>query len=386
MKILFVINSLSSGGAERQCVNLANGFYLNGNNVTLIVLSARNEKKRFYLHLINNGISIRVFKIRLKLLIPIIFALEVWKLRPDIVYNLLETANLLGSIIPRLLLGRLVTIANSIRGPEKINFKYIFFWRRFCDIVLCNSNYAKKYLIENFKYPINRVHVIYNPILINLNLIKSNHLYIKIDNEELNIIEKKIAVCIGRITPIKNQLELLRVWKNISYQDRNILLLIGNVQNRPYYNKLCEYLKENSIKNVRFSGEISKIETYYKIADLLIQTSLGESLPNVIIEGIGYKIPIIASDVGDTKEILSKYGYFYKLYTCGDEKRLYHSIERMLNTSKKLVFDEIAQNKYDLFLNDFSIEHRIYETEMILKNSIKMRLNNENTETQPFKM
>ena len=92
---------------------------------------------------------------------------------------------------------------------------------------------------------------------------------------------------------------------------------------------LSEKLKLSS-KKLEFLGVCNNMAEIYKQADLLISTSKREGTSNVLLEAMAFAIPVIATNVGGTPEILNE--------NCGvlvepeNEKELYEA-------SKKLILD-----------------------------------------------
>ena len=77
-----------------------------------------------------------------------------------------------------------------------------------------------------------------------------------------------------------------------------MLLLIG---------KGTENLKKQ--KGVISLGMKMNIEEYYSVGDIVVLPSkFGEGFPNVLAEGILCKLFPVATNVGDSKEIISDFG------------------------------------------------------------------------------
>jgi glycosyltransferase involved in cell wall biosynthesis len=55
---------------------------------------------------------------------------------------------------------------------------------------------------------------------------------------------------------------------------------------------------------VEFLGYVSDMPSLYADADLVVQSSLTEGLPNVILEAAFLEVPVLATDVGGTREII----------------------------------------------------------------------------------
>ena len=116
----------------------------------------------------------------------------------------------------------------------------------------------------------------------------------------------------ARWDPIKNHsLAIEAIAELIQNYDRYsdlIFILCG--QNIDYENtQLCNLISKFSLeKNIRLLGTVSNMGTFYQEIDVLLLTSVGEALPNVIIEALYLYKPIISTDVGDIRQVIGKCG------------------------------------------------------------------------------
>lgn len=110
---------------------------------------------------------------------------------------------------------------------------------------------------------------------------------------------KKIILYTGRLTFEKGSDLLAEIIKKVlSKRDDICFLLIGK---GPYKKHL-----ENISTDVKIfeSIEFSKIDMYYKAADLFLFPSRREGVPNVALEAIACDIPIISSQAGELPYIV----------------------------------------------------------------------------------
>lgn len=98
---------------------------------------------------------------------------------------------------------------------------------------------------------------------------------------------------------IEAYIKINKIYKNTE------LLIVGDVSPgySDYWEDLNKRVEENGshIKHLSYSKEVSRV---YSAMDVFILPSRSEGLPRVVIEAMGHKIPVIATDVGGTKEII----------------------------------------------------------------------------------
>lgn len=82
-----------------------------------------------------------------------------------------------------------------------------------------------------------------------------------------------------------------------------VLIIIGS---GPYKSELEAEAKKNGVKTI-FTGNLerSEILDYLNIADIFVNPSYSEGLPTCVLEAGAAGLPIIATDVGGTREIIS---------------------------------------------------------------------------------
>lgn len=115
------------------------------------------------------------------------------------------------------------------------------------------------------------------------------------------------------------------------------------------------FLDKNALlNNVFFYGEIIGEEkwSFYKNSSILILPSYSEGLPTVILEGISFGLPIIATNVGVIPEII-KEGVNGFLLEPGDRKGLTEKI--IFLSQNQEVLEKIGLSNRKYYLDNFSV-------------------------------
>lgn len=152
--------------------------------------------------------------------------------------------------------------------------------------------------------------------------------------EELNLSgDEFVFGIVGQITPRKGQLELLRTFAGVRKQlPASTLLIVGAPmfnQDHLYLEQLKQTVKELKIEDrVRFLGARSDIKAIMQALDLLVVNSKSEALVVVAIEAMACGTPIVATDVGGTREIIEHQANGW-LVPLGDEKALTNALITM---------------------------------------------------------
>ena len=315
-KVLFFINSLGGGGAERVCVNLLNGFYKKGFDVSLLVL---NLNKRVFFEEINKNINffnLDVAHTRGAFLKLGKFVLEndfkvilVFNYQLAILLILLRDILFLDyKIIVRNIntLSLLYKKENSFWHKYFVNSLTKFFYKR-ADLIIAQSDGMKKDLIKNYFIPYEKVITINNPVSKKIEDFAKSIDYIKFP-------KRYEVLFVGSLTEKKGVFYLLEAFSLIHKKDSKLMLRI--VGEGELKSKLLEFCKDLKIeKNVIFEDFTPDIAIYYLKARLTLLTSLYEGFPNVLIESLTLGTPVVAFDCpSGPSEIIEngKNGYLVK--------------------------------------------------------------------------
>jgi glycosyltransferase involved in cell wall biosynthesis len=87
---------------------------------------------------------------------------------------------------------------------------------------------------------------------------------------------------------------------------------------------------------VHFLGYIHDMPSLYAEVDLLVQSSLTEGLPNVIVEAAYLRVPIVATRVGGTDEVV-EHGKSGWLIGAGDVNAIRAGLQRFLESPQEFV-------------------------------------------------
>ena len=167
--------------------------------------------------------------------------------------------------------------------------------------------------------------------------------------KELNLSDSEFVLgVVGQITPRKGQLELIRTFAKARGQmPSSTLLIIG----APMFNKDHVYLEElkqavsqtGLDENVRFLGLRNDVPAIMQSLDVLVVNSKSEALVVVAIEAMACGTPVIATDVGGTREMIDHRANGW-LVSFGDEGQLTEAlITASQNAETRAAFSEAGK-------------------------------------------
>ncbi len=301
MKILCVIDSLGSGGAQRQMVNLAIGLKAKGHDVELLIYFP--EVRFFKGELDAAGIPVyEVHKSKgfsFKVLDKLITLMRSGKYKA--VISFLSAPNIyveLAIMISRPKLKSIVSERSSYTQESRSLFRkiprYLHIW---ADTVVANSHSHANWLRSHghLRY---KTHVIYNGYPLLATEDQPDH-YKK---------DKVVAfLVVGRINAGKNGVRLVKAL--VLFHQRNgyapSVSWVGRQETDPQSlqtrAEMDRLLGENPQVSARWQwlGEREDIPQLMASCNSLIHVSLYEGLPNVVCEALMAGRPVIASNVCD---------------------------------------------------------------------------------------
>lgn len=288
MNIAILINTLEKGGAEKQSVYFAKAMKKHF-NVYLIVLDGDKIEEKFHKTILElNTIKLYGSPFRKAILLYNIFKKE----RVDITFSYLARSNLYNAVLGNL--ASVKYLIGGIRNP--ILPKSKFFLERFLhnyvfDYSVSNSYAAVESLSQN-GFRKNKFHVIHNAIELN-----ENRVIIRQPSSNVNILS------VARFVPQKDYITALEAFELLRSKINNKINVTYTIIG---YGQLEEVIK-NKIRELNLSDSISllintkKIYTYFKQSDIFFMSSLFEGFSNSIMEAMSCRLPIVGTNVGDTK-------------------------------------------------------------------------------------
>tara|TARA_Y100000768_G_scaffold386658_1_gene375601 strand:+ start:1085 stop:2176 length:1092 start_codon:yes stop_codon:yes gene_type:complete len=361
-KIIFFMPNIERGGIEKNLVLLSDYFIKKNYSVEIIFSKLskdiqKNLHKKIKFLKSKNYITITFFPKRIVNSINCFLYLLLFK--PSSKSILISMQDHPFSIIAckKINLKCVLRIANHPKYSLKFFnnfFKYkiklfikLFFYR-LADGIICNSKSSSEYLKS--KINIQNITSIYNPIKLKKNIKQKS---------------KNYLLTVGRLESQKNISGIIIAFKKIEKIFPSLkLIIIGSGQESEKLKNLSKNLNiSNKVKFENFKAP----EKYYKISKIFILNSFFEGLPNVLIEALNYKLPIISANCeSGPKEILSngKYGFLTKV---NNPKHLSKKISFVLKNYK------LSKNKAIIgykSLKRFDIKSQCFQYENYLKKII----------------
>ncbi|MBB5356075.1 glycosyltransferase involved in cell wall biosynthesis [Anoxybacillus mongoliensis] len=139
------------------------------------------------------------------------------------------------------------------------------------------------------------------------NAIDKNIFFSNNDSNKINT-ERNLILCVGRIEPRKNQLNLVKAMQGLPYE----LYLIGKVHStqKGYFKKIKRYVSKSS--NVKIIDELdqNELSTFYRRAKVHVLPSWYDTPGLVSLEAAVNGCNIVVTDRGTTKEYFGDYAFY----------------------------------------------------------------------------
>tara|TARA_Y100001954_G_C15729915_1_gene562731 strand:- start:69 stop:1178 length:1110 start_codon:yes stop_codon:yes gene_type:complete len=362
-KITFIIGNLGVGGTEKQLFQLLKGLNVLGQYQLIVVLFNKHSHKTIY-NDFKRLKCIRLVDINSGSALKKTFFLRNFlkKEKPQIVFSCNFYLNVICYFATYKMLTTNISWIRFLPSNDRLNsfklgplLKLAFLWP---DVFISNSSIANN-LIQ--KKTANRGK--------KLKFYKINN-GVELSNIEINSkIEKTFVIgYLGRIDKNKNVDMLFHVFSKMSIKNNNIkLVIVGEGQERKNILKLIG--KHNLDKYVELHRFTNNPNSFIDQFNILCLPSKAEGLPNVVLEAMSRKCPVIISNVGGNPELLvnGKYGYLFdpnnpddlydKLNFARDNKYEINTMaeKAYIHVRKNFSIEKMVENHkniFDLFLND----------------------------------
>lgn len=352
-KILFLINKLGIGGAERVFIKDANDLLDNGFEVYFAFLFGCREDQTLLSELkIENQ---NIFYCELKGISDLsgVKKLSDFIKRNNIqkVYSTLNESNIIARFVKLYNPETKIFIREAnIAGPKPFHFKILdIISNIFVEKIICVSDEV----LDSLK--------IYQPFYKNKMVVFMNGVDIperfKMYPENIGLPIKLLSV--GSLTSKKGYKFLVKSLGlvNKKYKDSFLLTIIGEGVEQDSIESL---IKENNIEDrIKILKPVSKIDlaNYYLDTDLFILSSIYEGCPNVLLEASSFGLASIATNVSGVPSMIED-GVNGKIVRPGDAESLSDSIIYMIY-NRNNVLEKYGMNSRYKMVHNFSRNIRL---------------------------
>jgi glycosyltransferase involved in cell wall biosynthesis len=309
MRILHVITSLRTGGAEKLMVDLLPRLEALGNNVELLLFDG--VRTEFMKSLESKGVKIHIARVGGNVYNPrnIISLTKLIK-KFDIVHTH-NTAPQLFAVLAKCFVFassvNLVTTEHNTtnRRRDIIYFKYLDRWmyHKYAKII-CISEQAEKNLRCYLNDNSSKICTIFNGI-------DFSHFSNQINNDAKRYKEGK-DVKITMVAAFREQKDHQTLIRSISLLPYYFKLQLVGAGDTTLIKKCEALVKDLNLTNrVSFMGMRSDIPAILQSSDIIVLSSHYEGLSLSSLEGMASGKPFVASDVDGLHEIVNGYGLLF---------------------------------------------------------------------------
>ena len=190
-----------------------------------------------------------------------------------------------------------------------------------------------------------KIKVIYNSIILPPN--KQNKDY-----------KKNVILFLGKLGKRKGIYELIDIIPELIKEDMNVIFNFLGDGEINEVNELCT--NRNLSKNVKVLGwlEGEEKEKIIRESTIFVLPSYNEGMPMSILEGMGYKLPIVSTNVGGiSKQVINNENGF--LITAGDKKVLKNSLLKLMKSES--LKKKMGERSYEIVNKKFNINYLLMD-------------------------
>ena len=353
MRVMHVMGGGDVGGAKTHIMNMVTGLSAR-NEVMLVSFRAgpfADEARE-------RGIDVRVIERHNPFRAARAMRALVDEFQPDIIHCHGGRANLMGAMVRRT---RRVPVLTTVHSDYKLDylgnpFKQHTFGAanavalRFLDFYQPVADRMARTLIERGFDP-ERIVKMYNGMDFHRPEGEFDRAQYLKENYGAEIEEGDVLCGIAaRLTAVKDIATTVRAFAAALHDAPQLRLFIaGEGEDEDMLKKLCTQLGVSD--RVTFCGWVSPVEPFFRAMDINLLSSVSETFPYSILEGICAGCATICSDVGGMPELIDtgENGYIFPI---GDFKKLSEYMVRLANDAE--LRQTFAQALYEKASRDFS--------------------------------
>ena len=329
MRIVHVVTSLAGGGLERVVIELVRHAERAGHQSHIVCL---NRTAKMTDELREDQFTVLDSGRRFSMLAPVELTRCLRGHEPDVLH--LHSGVWFKSAYAGRL-ARLAPIVLTDHGrphPDAlVGRSFDGLAARIADQVVAVSAPLAEYLAAKLHVPRGKLTVIKNGIRIQALATEAERRGVR---AELGIDASALVLgSVGRLDPVKAIDRLVAAFADLfhsgAWQPASlVLLLVGEGSDRVELERQVEALGVGGM--VRFMGQRSDVHRLLGAMDVFVQTSLSEGTSLAVLEAMAAGVPVVATAVGGTPDVLGKEGAD-QLVGVGDHAALTAALARLLH-------------------------------------------------------
>lgn len=307
MKILQIIDSLGTGGAEKLILDTVPLFVKKGNQVDVLLLNG--EKTPFYKELESLNCC-NIYSLGSSFYNPLyILKIISYLYKYDVVHVHLFPAQYFAALAKIFCFRKVKFIftehSTSNRRLENKKLRLIEkFIYRFYNTIICITPEVKNVLSKKLSIPNEKMIVVENGVDIN-KISKACALERETMGYDTNDI---LLIMVAGFRPMKDQDTLIKTLSALP--EKYKLILVGSGEREEDIRTLVNSL--NLQKRISFLGVRSDVYSLYKMCDIAILSSHAEGFGLAAVEAMACGVPLIASDVQGLAQVVSDGGLLFE--------------------------------------------------------------------------
>ncbi|MFZ8789918.1 MAG: glycosyltransferase [Acidilobaceae archaeon] len=346
--IALFLPSLRGGGAEKVMVNLALGFVEQGLKVDLVLAKAEGP----YLSRVPE--EVRVVDLGARRVLYSLPGLVRYlrRERPQAMLSALNYANivaiwakLLARVQTHLVVSEHNTLSCSTQNASSVRVKLlpllIKIFYPYADAVVAVSHGVAEDLITMTGLPMEKVKVIYNPVITPELFAKAEE---PLDHPWFRPGEPPVVLGVGRLTQQKDFPTLIRAFALVRKERPARLMILGEGEERPKLEALVRELRLE--EDVALPGFVDNPYKYMKRAAVFVLSSRWEGFGIVLVEAMALGTPVVATDCPSGPAEILENGKWGHLVPVGEPLHLARAILKILQDDVYISPPKVAWKRF----------------------------------------
>jgi len=372
IKLALSIRAFDIGGAERQLLELAKHIDKSKYDVTIYIMYAREldsvaksiEGIKFIDLKKGSRYDIFPFLKRYK------NSLEEEQI--DVIYSYLVEMNLFSLLASRVSKRDMKVIwgfRSSNMDLKKLGkFPQLLFWLQkifspYVDKIISNSHASVDFHKE-MGYELSKCEVIHNGIDVDRFRPSSDEK--RAFRDKHNLKDDDIAIGISaRVNVMKGYPILSKAMRKLMSEDDRVRLFVVGGGEDEILKECKDILGEYDKRVVWFGAQNGVESSFYNGLDIYVSSSIfGEGFSNSIAEAMCCEVPVVTTDVGDSKIVVGDCGIVVKGNSVDE---LYNGLKKMIEMDRK----ELGKCSRERIVNNFSIQKMVENSQKVIEQCVE---------------